>query len=346
MNMRTVPSKRRRGARRAVVAVLALLAGLVVLAQPAAAETRCVVAENGDLIVQLQEDDGDTTVLTMRDDVLFVNGTRCGTPALPSSGQPNIAIIDLDGDAKTDKVEIDLAAGPWRVGSEAVFVNLILRGGEDGEPDEVTVSGTSGRDRFEPRGDFLIVYRLSGFYPGTEDSRQLFMYTQASQASAGGNTVYNAEYELKMKGGRDLFVMQPSAGGGWFGAKVVAKGGSGADNMIGGPGRDRMRGGKGDDMIEGNTGNDILRGNSGDDQIDGGRGNDFIHGGSGVDRLEGKRGNDEIVGGKGRDRAFGGSGSDFFKMNDGIKDYRTRGGKGSDTCRCDSNDRVSSTRKL
>lgn len=345
MNKRTAPSTRRRGAGRAAVAVLALLAGLVVLAQPASAATRCIVAsDTGDLIVQIDEDDGETTMLTMRNEVLFVNGDRCGTPG--TTGQPSIVILDLEGNAQTDKVEIDLAAGPWRVGDEAVFVNLILRGGPDGEADQVKVSGTSGRDIVEPKGDFLFVYR-SSFYPGTQDSRQLFLYTQSSQAFDNGRVVYNAEFEVAMKGGRDLFAMRPDdATGGFFGAKIVAKGGSGADRMFGGPGRDRMRGGKGADEIEGKAGNDILRGNGGDDVIKGQTGNDFVHGGSGNDTLRGNSGKDKIVGGSGRDRAFGGSGADFFKMNDGIKDFRTRGGKGSDTCRCDPNDPVSSTRKL
>jgi Ca2+-binding RTX toxin-like protein len=327
---------------------MALVATLLVSASPAAAETDCVQGENGDLIVRVNEDNGAETVLHMANEVLFVNGVSCGSPSpAPGRVQSNITVIDQEPETglQLDKIRFNLAAGAWRVDDIAVYVNLILDGDGQGNADEVTIVGTSTADQFRAYGDFIRLDRKD-LYPGADvDGGYFFMHTINSiDGDASSGFTYQAEYEFLLGGGNDTFnVLPDSDTGGWFGQKVVVKGGSGRDTMNGGPGRQYFYGGKGNDILDGAGGNDRLKGQGGDDVLNGRIGNDYLHGGKGNDRIKGHAGNDTIIGGSGKDRTWGGSGDDTFRMKDGRKDFRVKGGSGDDTCKCDSNDPRGST---
>jgi Ca2+-binding RTX toxin-like protein len=79
-------------------------------------------------------------------------------------------------------------------------------------------------------------------------------------------------------------------------------GGEGSDNeLLGGPGRDRISGGSEGDFALGGRGNDILKGGPGWDTMYGDPGSDLLVGGPGGDQLEGGRDDDALIGGPGDD---------------------------------------------
>jgi len=305
---------------------MALLTALLVSASPAAAETDCVSGENGDLIVRVNEKAGVDTVLHMNNEVLYVNGDpSCGSPNPPPGNQAVVTIVDVVGGGEShveDTIVIDLTKGDWRHDNEAVFVNLVLSGVAGGGTDKVVIRATSGPERVLTQGDFILVNRPDLYPAAGADHRYFFMQTQASIS----NQTNHAEYKFLLAGGKDRFNMTPDPEtGGWFGQKVVVKGGSGNDVLKGGPLKQWLYGGKGADEIDGAGGNDRLKGQAGND------------------RIKGNNGNDTIIGGTGKDRTWGGKGNDTFKMNDGRKDYKVKGGAGNDTCKCDKKDPVGST---
>ena len=72
----------------------------------------------------------------------------------------------------------------------------------------------------------------------------------------------------------------------------VAKGGAGADTMLGRSGGDALRGGPGDDLLKGGAGVDFLSGGSGRDVLEGGADRDYFL--FSVDELGSARGPDRI----------------------------------------------------
>ncbi len=112
-------------------------------------------------------------------------------------------------------------------------------------------------------------------------------------------------------------------------ARVVYKGTSAADNLVGtdendtflgGAGNDQIWGRAGDDLIHGEAGNDYLEGELGNDEIYGGLGNDQLRGGAGTDLLAGGAGDDTYVYGlgDGADEIQVGGGQDGLFFNGGI----------------------------
>ena len=88
------------------------------------------------------------------------------------------------------------------------------------------------------------------------------------------------------------------------------RGGSGADNIVGGVFGDALNGNGGNDTLLGGGDNDTLDGGADTDRLDGGEGNDLLLGGQGDDVLLGGSGDDTLVGGAGNDTLEGGLGSD------------------------------------
>ncbi|MDH0892906.1 hypothetical protein N5C41_09570 [Pseudomonas sp. GD03985] len=112
-------------------------------------------------------------------------------------------------------------------------------------------------------------------------------------------------------------------------ARVVYKGTSAADSLVGtdendtffgGAGNDQIWGRAGDDLIHGEAGNDYLEGEFGSDEIYGGLGNDQLRGGAGTDLLAGGAGDDTYVYGlgDGADEIQVGGGQDGLFFNGGI----------------------------
>ncbi len=314
MNQHPTRRPSRFGLTRGLLALLALLAGLVVVAPPASAATDCVKAgDDGSLIVRVDEADPTAeTLIQVRDGLLFVNGERCADGVGTS-----INIVDV-GTPKVDRVKIDLGAGPFRMNGQAVFVNLILdENGPNEARDRVRIRTTSGADFVNLQPDFVFVDGAQVFNTANSDSRQLLMSILGS----------DAKYYFSLRAGDDIFRMRADDNGDKYTGFVSVKGGRGADDLVGGPGRQRLRGGKGNDVIRGKGGSDLLWGNSGADFITGGKGSDVISGGKGVDDVRGN------------------SGADVFNMRDGRVDD-VRGQKGRDVCTCDSDDNITSATAL
>ena len=112
------------------------------------------------------------------------------------------------------------------------------------------------------------------------------------------------------------------------GHAITMWGTSGADYIVGTPGRDVIYAGAGNDRVDGRGGNDIICGGRGNDTLNGNRGNDRMYGGRGHDTMKGNRGKDTLYGGRGEDRMYGGKGKD--KMFGGKNYDRMEGGPGRD----------------
>jgi Ca2+-binding RTX toxin-like protein len=92
-----------------------------------------------------------------------------------------------------------------------------------------------------------------------------------------------------------------------FANRMVVRGGTGEDNLYGGPGPDTLRGGGSRDDIQGFAGNDRLFGDAGHEfTLEGGPGRDRINGGAGGDSLDAGQdpGGDTFIGGPGNDRLY------------------------------------------
>ncbi|MDJ0962303.1 MAG: calcium-binding protein, partial [Acidimicrobiia bacterium] len=104
---------------------------------------------------------------------------------------------------------------------------------------------------------------------------------------------------------------------------------AGDDEMLGGPGLDRICGQDGDDTINGGADADDIFGGRGDDTIGGDGGDDEIHGEDGDDTINGGDGGDDIFGGDGEDLVHGDPGPDNIEGND--DDDEIHGDEGDDT---------------
>jgi uncharacterized repeat protein (TIGR01451 family) len=129
----------------------------------------------------------------------------------------------------------------------------------------------------------------------------------------GNNTILalGGDDRILPDGGNDLVCAGPG--------DDLVRAGSGADRVYGGPGHDRvrgegdddvLRGGPKGDVMKGGAGGDVLRGRRGLDTLRGKDGADVVRGGRGADTLFGGRGADILVGGRGNDHCHGGAGHD------------------------------------
>lgn len=311
-----IPSPRSFKGRTAVVAVVALLAALIVTASPAAAESRCAEVtdpgpDQGNWVVFLDADStSDVDVLSMPGGVLTLNGDACGTPV------DAVTIIDIGESEKLDRLLIDLSAGPFRVGTDPLFVNLFLEGDGAGGNDQVEIMGTTNADTAALTPTFTSVNQDTSF-PGADDGLLLAM---------GGFSGATVDLEYSLNRGPDLFSMLDTDGAFFTGALVV-NGNGGRDELNGGPGVQTFNGGKGGDIVNAGGGADIINGNGGPDELNGDGGPDIITAGKGTDT---------VAGGPGRDTIDA----------DGGKVDEVRGGGGRDTCTCGSEDSVSSIERL
>jgi hypothetical protein len=86
------------------------------------------------------------------------------------------------------------------------------------------------------------------------------------------------------------------------------RGGDGDDQLLGGPGSNKLWGGAGNDVIDGGEGDDFIYGGAGDDDLTGGQGDDFLYGEAGDDTLKGGDGSDLLDGYPGKNTLDGGNG--------------------------------------
>ena len=147
-------------------------------------------------------------------------------------GADNVVIHDLSG---TDVVEVN--------------VNLGANGGAgDGQPDTVTVEGTSGDD----------VAVVQGNAAGAA------VFGLAAQINITGAEAANDRLVVNTLAGDDVV----EASGLEAGAiRLTADGGAGDDVLVGGDGADTLLGGAGDDVLIGGLDLDILDGGLGDNVV-------------------------------------------------------------------------------
>jgi hypothetical protein len=122
--------------------------------------------------------------------------------------------------------------------------------------------------------------------------------------------------------------------------------GTAGDNTLNGTSKsDSIFGYGGNDTINGRGGHDELWGGFDADMVYGQAGNDTLHGEGGNDTLNGAGGSDELRGADGVDVLTGGANNDRLYDRDGNAAERDtfNCGKGDDTVRADSTDRVSSS---
>ncbi len=134
-------------------------------------------------------------------------------------------------------------------------------------------------------------------------------------------------------------------------APATLYGGSGKDQLNGGPHADRLVGDEpagipgsaaatpGNDTINGGPGNDTISGLGGNDTISGGPGNDTLNGNEGNDTLNGNAGNDTLTGEGGNDTLNGDEGTDTLDATDGVHGNDSLdGGPAVDSCTRDTGD--------
>jgi serralysin len=97
-----------------------------------------------------------------------------------------------------------------------------------------------------------------------------------------------------------------------------ARGGTGADTMIGNSVANQLDGGSGNDILTGGAGDDTLNGEGGNDTLNGGDGLDTLNGGTGNDQLNGDVGTDILRGGAGDDILDGGADGDRAIYDDAL----------------------------
>jgi hypothetical protein len=231
-----------------------------------------------------------------------------------------------------------------------------------GDSQQVRVNIYSGGSASGNPVQTLTTNRTAGTYAVDSAALALGTYTaQAEQSDSVGNTG---------KSSANTFTVAPAAPGaaallpgactnpriGTAAADVIIgtaagdliRGGNGNDSIngaagddcvFGDRGNDRLTGGTGKDRLSGSAGRDRLSGSSGNDSLTGGASNDRLSGGSGNDRLIGGNGKDTITGGRGRNRYSGGASSDKINSANGKKET-VRCGKGSDSVRADTRDRL------
>jgi len=125
----------------------------------------------------------------------------------------------------------------------------------------------------------------------------------------------------------------------------VINGTAGRDNLVGTSRTDDIFGHEGNDTVDGRGAWDELWGGFGSDSVYGRGGNDTLHGEGGNDTLNGGPGDDELRGADGVDVLSGAAGDDRLFDRDGNAAERDSFscGRGKDTVRADSTDRVASS---
>jgi Ca2+-binding RTX toxin-like protein len=145
-------------------------------------------------------------------------------------GADNIVVNDLSG---TDVTEVAIALAA-------------VGGGGDGQPDNVTATGTNGAD----------VARVVGDVSG------ISVLGLAATINVTGAEGANDTLTITTLAGDDVIDASGVAAGA---VKLVLDGGAGDDVIIGSDGDDVLIGGLGDDVLLGGLGNDIIMGGDGDD---------------------------------------------------------------------------------
>ena len=101
--------------------------------------------------------------------------------------------------------------------------------------------------------------------------------------------------------------------------RAVVNGGTGHDQLYGGPADDSLDGEAGIDLLDGRGGADSLDGGPDTDTLNGGSGADSLAGGAGTDTLDGGDDDDSLMAGLDADTMHGGAGIDIADSSDHFK---------------------------
>ena len=197
--------------------------------------------------------------------------------------------------------------------------------------DSLTVTGTSGRDRFELEDRLSADDRLDG-RGGTDELALDGDY--GAGVVLGDTTLVNIE-EISLARGHDYGLTLADGTVAAGRTLTVDAGRLGAHDRLVLDGSAERNGHL---VVEGGDGDDTIVGGGQADRLDGGAGDDHVSGGGGVDTVRGGRGDDVVDGGAGSDDVRGGRGDDLAiwrgAENAGSRDFYS-GGHGNDTLRLD-----------
>ena len=293
---------------RPALAVLAVIAGVLIPAGPAAATVTCTF-NGGTGLMRLVWERGDSVTVARSGDSITVNGGDCGGATVTTTDRIDAAPTETGGE-----LVIDLAGGPFEPGltAEASGQSEIEFTG-DLYSAPLTIIGSEGRDH--------IVFGSAGMNLNADESSPdadvtLLRVTEYRIFGNGGNDVIRGDGGI----GTGVGTISP--------VKAMIDGGDGddevagtklSDELIGGPGIDtvdyvanttwsrislklgtattsvgfdslagfeNVDGSPAMDIIEGSNGPNVLRGFDADDTLSGLGGDDVIVCGKGDDEVD------------------------------------------------------------
>ena len=202
------------------------------------------------------------------------------------------------------------------------------------------IAGSPGADRLSGSAGNDVILGLGG-----GDRLRGAGGNDLLEGGAGADRIEGGSGDDRLEGGRDGDVLTGGdgdddlfGGHGWASGEnedhnvTHGRRRTGADRLLGGPGRDLLAGGDGADVLQGAGGADAAFGEQGNDRVLGGDGHDRLFG-DGVADYDGRPldldgvGRDRVVGGPGSDRLDGGGGSGDVLLG-GPGNDRLKGGRG------------------
>jgi Ca2+-binding RTX toxin-like protein len=178
-------------------------------------------------------------------------------------------------------VQVDIEKILGGSGDDDIRANDVYTGGAVfGGPGNDTLRGDTGPDA------------LWG-----EDGDDLLVESQGADYLRGGsgNDTYVVQANFDDLDGRDIS-LDGVANDGTIGGARQDNVYSDIENVIGGPGNDRLTGSSANNRLEGGDGDDTILGLTGDDTLLGGAGSDTLTDTQGTNSLDGGPGNDTING--------------------------------------------------
>jgi hypothetical protein len=284
------------------IAMATVVASLVAVTTPAAAQTTCtydpatftVSLASEDLLVGLAAPGGVITyTFVSLDQTTPPTESPCGeattsnTDAIRVSGAGEQGLLVLLIDVSRGPFAPGMTAEPTGVSEIEIAFESSARGG-------AIVQGTEAPE--------VVRFGTLGANINADDDPDV---TIGGLAEAFGFLGLGGDDDLAATGG--LATGEAATLG------FVGDGGEGADLLTAGLGRAELEGGAGDDILTGGPVADDFSGGAGNDRLVGGAGKDELEGDSGDDRLLGGPSKDHLVGGRGRDRCIGGPGKDTLE---------------------------------
>ncbi|NQV27242.1 MAG: hypothetical protein HQ518_23080, partial [Rhodopirellula sp.] len=278
---------------------------------------------SADLTVQLPETAGHVDV-SLFDGYLVIQSNHTVLERISVDATRTLTINGTEG---ADNFRIDLdQSGDLNFDTIVVHGygdddDIVLDGVPQSFAGSLTISGDSGNDQIEIRGNQATSLTLNG--DAGNDTLLGGLGAETINGGDGDDMLFGGAGDDRINGGVGRDMIWGNAG------NDTLVGNEDDDTLSGGAGNDVLAGGAGNDRLEGQQGNDTLLGNDGNDILNGGAGKDALSGGDGNDQLRGGSQNDLLSGGLDDDVLQGNSGHDILAGDDG--DDSLAGGQGSDS---------------